>query len=701
MDSNVVSTDVVEILTSAHGKQRRAERKIALQELNATIRNGSKERVHGPKGEPRWKYRFGGVVFITDDSSTREITSWPQPGWGIDLEKKNITLQMQHDHEQALTRNYEHRETWTSHTVVVVDQSGSMRKTDCAEEVTRSDLVWLTLALKVVAEPLNKGERKSTDVLTLIVMQDSSDVAIKCHPFDWILYNRFVDFLRMSEPLGHGNYLPALDKAKFGLNINQFGNCALMLVFLSDGRPSDKIKKGDPSSLTTLAGYVRKRIQKIAERLGSRLTVGAIAIGEEGSKDEFVILRALLDGAKEYGCKTVFQPASLSARALASTFTKLSSLLSDTKLEMTDLHSGRQRRCRKYRIEPLSNVGGTKLSDEFVAVKFHETEVIQDGRTKNWRSILNTRWVPGAGWRTTSRSKLFHSEQAVGVAFKSKWFGQGAERLVKEFREFDSYGNFVGPILVAKDTKYLRDSSETDGSDEKDFHKVFIKTQQKAQKLARLFNRRLLKLPFLDADSAPSIEFLDCSVYMIEHPEHGRHGYLVERMLDIKKFNFEKWNDNAGKVWGLPEKAGEPLATFEEEDSLDTEDSVSVSSSLFSDVDNKADESTQGNWFNIKDIPQAFSCFTHWVTERDILVCDLQGVLNTDRWPSVYELTDPVIHHRSSTATEKKYGKTDLGLAGMEKFFASHQCTPLCDHIKKRILMDDAVQLGHQHINSS
>lgn len=65
---------------------------------------------------------------------------------------------MRNDHEQNLMRISRDASSWTSHTVAVVDQSGSMRNTDLEDGATRSDAVWLTLAMDFVARRLESGE---------------------------------------------------------------------------------------------------------------------------------------------------------------------------------------------------------------------------------------------------------------------------------------------------------------------------------------------------------------------------------------------------------------------------------------------------------------------------------------------------------------------------------------------------------------
>mmetsp|Transcript_7809 Transcript_7809/g.18131 ORF Transcript_7809/g.18131 Transcript_7809/m.18131 type:complete len:1207 (+) Transcript_7809:32-3652(+) len=64
--------------------------------------------------------------------------------------------------------------------------------------------------------------------------------------------------------------------------------------------------------------------------------------------------------------------------------------------------------------------------------------------------------------------------------------------------------------------------------------------------------------------------------------------------------------------------------------------------------------------------PQAFSHFTHHVSNGKILVCDIQGCDNT--------FTDPQIH----SADQKGYGLGNQGKAGFDKFFKTHTCGVVC-----------------------
>lgn len=81
---------------------------------------------------------------------------------------------------------------------------------------TRSDAVWLTLALEFVAKQLKSGEAKDTDVLSIVSMNNTSRVLVDKQPVDWILYNRIIGLLRSEMPKEGGNYLPAMQQVGDG-----------------------------------------------------------------------------------------------------------------------------------------------------------------------------------------------------------------------------------------------------------------------------------------------------------------------------------------------------------------------------------------------------------------------------------------------------------------------------------------------------
>lgn len=70
-----------------------------------------------------------------------------------------------------------------------------------------------------------------------------------------------------------------------------------------------------------------------------------------------------------------------------------------------------------------------------------------------------------------------------------------------------------------------------------------------------------------------------------------------------------------------------------------------------------------------RNTPQAFSHFTLERSNRQLLICDIQGV--GDLW------TDPQIH----SANDQGYGKGNMGPRGIETFLKNHKCNVICQHL--------------------
>jgi hypothetical protein len=60
------------------------------------------------------------------------------------------------------------------------------------------------------------------------------------------------------------------------------------------------------------------------------------------------------------------------------------------------------------------------------------------------------------------------------------------------WRECDQDGTFIGPMMVAKESRFIE---EVNNDDLKQFHAAFCKTQQKANRIAVEFNKRLAMIP--------------------------------------------------------------------------------------------------------------------------------------------------------------------------------------------------------------
>ncbi|KAL7719250.1 Elongation factor 2 kinase [Entamoeba marina] len=80
-------------------------------------------------------------------------------------------------------------------------------------------------------------------------------------------------------------------------------------------------------------------------------------------------------------------------------------------------------------------------------------------------------------------------------------------------------------------------------------------------------------------------------------------------------------------------------------------------------------------WINEQQFHSTLHAFAHWTwvhTKGTLLICDIQGVSGTNK----FYLTDPALHHID---TKKfMFSDTNLGNAGITKFFSTHQCNAIC-----------------------
>jgi hypothetical protein len=201
----------------------------------------------------------------------------------------------------------------------------------------------------------------------------------------------------------------------------------------------------------------------------------------------------------------------------------------------------------------------------------------------------------------------------------------------------------IGQPMVAKDSKF----NEDEQSKEK-FHLYFCRVQKKAQELAKQFNKAVKKAPLLkpaedEGSKPPPISFLDCSIYEYTNDDGIWRGLLVEKCL---KGKFIKFNSNNGFVHNA------------------ILDGPSIQLAGIGET-------------LLTDFVQAFS---HWVFEttgRELIVCDLQGILDMEGRRPAFRLTDPAICSKSR-GKYSYYGKTDLGKRGIRNFRYRHVCNGVC-----------------------
>ena len=722
-----------------HGRLRRQERNIQKIDLQRARRYGMKE----PARDGRVKYTYGGVVFIYDPQQNREVTSYKAPDAApTSSGTKNsqpIILRKDEQYEnntilafRALTRDMllKNKRSWTSHSVLVVDMSGSMRRDDVNGARCRSDGVWMTLARDFVKRPLKNKSRSNTDLISVVLMRDEAEVVLKYELTDWVLYNKFIDLRNWTEerPAGPGNYMPALDAAEKLLMKNQTSNCSLSLMFFSDGKPSDR-------------GEFSKKMGNIAAKFGRRLSVACIGMADKG--EDFSTLNDMVDEATSFGAVATFGKPSLDADSLSNIITGLASSLTASKTEMTNLATGKVRKVRMDITRERKNTP----DDLFVTADWncYNTESKFVNRIWSWSTQLND-FVQvidsrcGVCWKHTDRidslcpycyaycfcanctnlqtmkhhrssracSKLIAMKKSgklvskevpsFSVAMKDQIFGEGAERIVRKCRFLDQHESFTGPVMVAKESRFVDDSHNHDFYEKRmEYHREFMRTQGMAAEMAKEFNGALENVsvhfvqPLLIKSyvrKIPKIKFLE--PFVVETlSAQGEYNVLVEPMLEGQ---YEKFNDNMGMVRGQnesgsiedlsgemgnlgigndPSSGGLGLDIIAEgsEDEDDSDDEI---------IEEKKNALEQGSYtfdrINDAHIPQAFSHFSFEKSKRYFMVVDLQGVLKTNAdGTKCYELTDPVIHKRRKKK-KKKLQQYTFGRTVSSSYPLNSQC---------------------------
>jgi hypothetical protein len=555
----------------------------------------------------------------------------------------------------------------TSHTVLIVDQSGSMKNSDVMGHRSRSRGAYYTIANEMIAQPLINHQISFTDVVSIVEMRDEAVVTLLKEPVTWELHNKLVDLADDSlSAQGQGNYLPALSKAFEVLHSVKDQNCALLLLFLSDGGPSDRdtASKYFGKKKSMLGGLdngkrcfidIQERVSKICSKFQARLTFGAFGFANDRKNGKvFDLLRAMTQKASQAGAKGFFA-CGLDTENLRKALYSSSTSLISTRMDLSSLFGGSILRIcdpkKVKRTDIVKDIDGT--THNF----FHDVRKNNLKRFHSRKQFDRETKKENIKWDNVA---LMHPS-ATGLRVKVGYLGKGAERECREMSEITVGGEDIGQQLVGK-------FSINHEPDQLEFHKQCALTQFEAGRISKKFNDMLVELVRCVPISLPHIEFLPLWFYTWDEPDvQGRiAAILCERRLDSSRY--KKWNDNKGGLDSLNKQLGcdiaPIIATTDEEKCLEGNE----------EGNEKQEELGPVNLSNLTriiddDVPQAFSHWSWQYTKGDSLVCDLQGVLGKES----FQLTDPAIHSR-----KRRYGPTDHGRKGHHLFFATHKCSPLC-----------------------
>ena len=509
-DISLVSTD--------HGRERRSQRGIEKIDLKTAVKYGKREQSSNGK----WKFTFADTVLITDSTCTIEISSWRLPN--SPLERANVDLYAIADHEQVKTVLLTDPTKCISHTVVVLDQSGSMRESDVDGYITRSDAVFAGLATDFVTTQLRSQFSSNSEVLSVVTMQNSGTTRLEREPITWVLYNKLLDLKASSTPKFNGNFVPALTEAKRLLRQGMHPDLALHLIFLSDGRPSDFYGTLRHRSLPT---ELSQLVADIARQFGQQIAMKFIGFGQNAS--ELTVLPEMCRAAERVGVKAEFVHSRLQTKSLSEAMQSSAATVSQS---ISDIASSKNSTIKGFTNE-VAHMGPLALASPLPAY---------------WNRFRQSDLWP---WRDSWGDFDENSSQGGGIAVCKHALGSGLERIVYRLRHLSADGTqFVGPPKVAKESKMIEGGYyEGEGFE---FHKFFCATQHTASHLAMEFNAAVSKLANFDLACTPRIEFLECSVYTVDSEnklgQNEKQAFLVGKMLDKEKY--QKWNDNAGGVDG-------------------------------------------------------------------------------------------------------------------------------------------------------
>ena len=138
---------------------------------------------------------------------------------------------------------------------------------------------------------------------------------------------------------------------------------------------------------------------------------------------------------------------------------------------------------------------------------------------------------------------------------RGRLLGREAERLAFKFRFVDDSGKkFIGPVFVAKESRFTEDLNDDNSSTNYDYlrshrhyyHKSFLRTQATSQRFAKMFNATLETFHQLKEVSYPTISFVDPLVFELEDTTKARtYNVLVEPMITGK---YQKFTTNFGNL---------------------------------------------------------------------------------------------------------------------------------------------------------
>lgn len=155
--STKMRTSAITLLDTNHGRQRRQERAIPRREIQAAIKYGKVSACPGDGNKLIYEYQGKKHVVTREErllvtSMVKTVVLTPKLCSDEDRRKN--------DRHYSLIR-HEQKNDWNSHSVLIVDRSGSMRNSDVNGCRTRLGAVWLSIAKDFIEYRLESGMANS------------------------------------------------------------------------------------------------------------------------------------------------------------------------------------------------------------------------------------------------------------------------------------------------------------------------------------------------------------------------------------------------------------------------------------------------------------------------------------------------------------------------------------------------------------
>jgi hypothetical protein len=293
--------------------------------------------------------------------------------------------------------------TITSHCVLVVDMSGSMRRRDVgAGTRTRAQEVYHHLAQRRVREQLAARAKApagshNRDVVSLIEMRVRAELVLPELPLDEHLLDVLLQCRHQCTPGLHGMYLPSLDAAERLLqrlkDIRATAVPSSCFFCQMEGRRiigswMQAVDHGMQAN-----EYILERMRRLTKHFGRRLNVGTVGFASAAS--DFTVLVRMAEAARAFSTAS-FQYAQVD---LGGALTSLVSSFTSTKAELTSVDGRAQLTVRSVTRElPHSSAGPEIWRWQRGAVCRYINVVEHEQLVTRWQYSEDDERKGGDGW---------------------------------------------------------------------------------------------------------------------------------------------------------------------------------------------------------------------------------------------------------------------------------------------------------------